>query len=66
MVKDILKFKDQLSEDEKLISESAYDYCQNELMPRIKHANRNETFEKEIYKEFGACLLYTSPSPRDS
>ena len=30
MVKDILKFKDQLSEDEKLISESAYDYCQNE------------------------------------
>ena len=61
MVKDILKFKDQLSEDEKLISESAYDYCQNELMPRIKHANRNETFEKEIYKEFGAMGFLGAP-----
>ena len=61
MVKDILKFKDQLSGDEKLISESAYDYCQNELMPRIKHANRNETFEKEIYKEFGAMGFLGAP-----
>ncbi|MDA9611451.1 acyl-CoA dehydrogenase [Gammaproteobacteria bacterium] len=61
MVKDILKFKDQLSGDEKLISESAYDYCQNELMSRIKHANRNETFDKEIYKEFGSMGFLGAP-----
>jgi glutaryl-CoA dehydrogenase len=61
MVKDILKFKDQLSGDEKLISESANDYCQNELMSRIKHANRNETFDKEIYKEFGSMGFLGAP-----
>jgi len=61
MIKDILKFKNELSGDEKLISESAYDYCQNELMPRIKHANRNETFDKEIYKEFGSMGFLGAP-----
>ena len=61
MVKDILKFKDQLSGDEKSISESANDYCQNELMSRIKHANRNETFDKEIYKEFGSMGFLGAP-----
>ena len=30
-------------------------------MPRIKHANRNETFEKEIYKEFGAMGFLGAP-----
>ena len=61
-IKDILLFDEQLTEEELIVQKSARDYCQKELMPRIIDANRNETFDKGIYKD---CLLYTSPSPRD-
>ena len=50
---DILLFDQQLSEEEISIQNSARDYCQSELMPRILEANRNETFDKNIYKEMG-------------
>ena len=51
--KDILLFDDQLTEDELSIKNSAHDYCQDKLMPRILEANRNEIFDKEIYQEMG-------------
>ena len=47
---DILIFDDQLSEEEIIIQKSARDYCQSELMPRILLDNRNEVFDKNIYK----------------
>ena len=58
---DILLFDDQLSEEELIIKKSARDYCQSELMPRILDANRNEIFDKAIYKEMGSLGFLGAP-----
>ena len=58
---DILLFDQQLSEEELSIQNSARDYCQSELMPRILEANRNETFDKNIYKEMGEMGFLGAP-----
>ena len=46
-------FRNQLSEDERLIMDSARAYCQDKLMPRILEGNRNETFDRDIMTELG-------------
>lgn len=43
----------QLTEDERLIRDSARDYAQDKLQSRVLMANRNETFDREIMNEFG-------------
>jgi len=58
---DILLFEEQLSEEELIIHKSAKDYCQNQLLPRIIDANRNETFDKSIYKELGELGFLGAP-----
>ena len=60
-IPDILLFDSQLSEEEISIQKSARDYCQSELMPRILDANRNETFDREIYKEMGSIGFLGAP-----
>ena len=60
-IKDILLFENQLSEEELAVMNSARDYCQKELMPRIIEANRNEVFDKGIYKEMGAMGFLGAP-----
>ncbi len=47
-------FEMQLSEEEKLIRETARRYAQDKLMPRILEANRHETYDLAIFKELGA------------
>lgn len=59
--KDILLFDHQLTEDELSIKNSAHDYCQDKLMPRILEANRNEIFDKEIYQEMGQMGFLGAP-----
>ena len=54
---DILNFDNQLTSEEILIRDSIRDYATNELMPRILDANRNEKFDKSIYKELGELGL---------
>jgi len=51
---DPLRFDDLLSEDERLIRDSARAYCQDKLMPRVLSAHREERFDREIYDEMGA------------
>ncbi|GMH77510.1 hypothetical protein TL16_g07433 [Triparma laevis f. inornata] len=46
-------FESCLSDEERMIRDSARDFCQSELMPRILLANRNESFDRSIMKEFG-------------
>ncbi|WP_442855062.1 acyl-CoA dehydrogenase [Colwellia sp. MT41] len=46
-----------LTEEERLVRDSAHQYCQEKLMPRILLANRHEIFDLEIMKEFGALGL---------
>ena len=59
--KDILLFDNQLSEEELAIMNSARDYCQKELMPTIIDANRNEVFNKSIYKDMGQLGFLGAP-----
>ena len=51
---DPLLFEDQLSDDERMIRDSARAYCQDKLMPRVLEANRFERFDREIMNEMGA------------
>ncbi len=60
-IKDILLFDEQLTDDELSIKNSARDYCQEKLMPRILDANRNEIFDKEIYQEMGQMGFLGAP-----
>ena len=57
---DPLLFEDQLAEDERLVRDSARQYCQDRLMPRILEANRHERFDREIMTELGALGLLGS------
>jgi glutaryl-CoA dehydrogenase len=54
---DALLLEDQLSEEERLVRDSARDYCQDKLMPRVLEANRHERFDREIMNELGALGL---------
>ena len=51
---DPLHLEEQLTEDERMVRDSAHDYCQENLMPRILEANRNEQFDAEILREMGS------------
>ena len=46
--------EEQLSEEESLVRDTARDYAQEQLMPRILEANRHERFDREIMNELGA------------
>ncbi|EKS29152.1 acyl-CoA dehydrogenase [Afipia felis] len=48
---DPLLLEDLLNEDEKLIRDTARDYAQSHLMPRILEANRDESFDRTVMKE---------------
>jgi len=60
-IQDILLLDDQLSDEELSIQKSARDYCQKELMPGILDANRNEAFDKSIYKDMGKLGFLGAP-----
>ena len=46
--------EEELSEDERMVRESARAYCQEKLLPRVIEANRRERFDREILDEMGA------------
>src|ERR1700687_3201172 len=50
---DPLFLGDQLTEEERLIRDSAHGFAQSKLMPRVLEANRKEIFHPEIMREFG-------------
>ena len=58
-------FDSQLSEDERLVRDSAREYAQAKLMPRILEANRNEHFDPEIMTEMGELGLLGSTLPQE-
>jgi glutaryl-CoA dehydrogenase len=49
--------EDQLGEEERLIRDSARDYAQDRLMPRILEANRHELVDRSIFTEMGELGL---------
>jgi glutaryl-CoA dehydrogenase len=55
--KDPFLLHEQLTEEEKMVQNSAHNFCQNELMPGIKEANRHETFDRDIMLKMGELGL---------
>jgi glutaryl-CoA dehydrogenase len=51
----------QLSEEERLIRDTARDYAQEKLLPRIVEANRNETFDRAIMYEMAQLGYLGAP-----
>ena len=62
---DPLLFNDQLTDEERMIRDTARRYCQDKLMPRILEANRNEIFHREIMTEMGALGFLGSTIPEE-
>ncbi|WP_413616510.1 acyl-CoA dehydrogenase [Halomonas cupida] len=54
---DPFRLVDQLSEEERMVQQTAHDYCQDKLMPRVLEANRHERFDREILSEMGELGL---------
>jgi glutaryl-CoA dehydrogenase len=50
---DPLLLEEQLTEDERMIRDSARAYAQGKLAPRIRRAFRDERFDREIMNEMG-------------
>jgi len=57
---DPLLLEDQLSEEERMVRDTARDYAQDKLMPRILEANRHETFDRDVFTEMGELGLLGS------
>ena len=49
--------RDQLTDEERMVTDSARQFFQNELMPGIIEANRNEKFDRNIMRQMGEMGL---------
>ncbi len=54
---DPMLLEQQLSTEERMVRDSARNYCQAQLMPRVLEANRHEHFHREIMSEMGELGL---------
>jgi len=62
---DPLLLDGQLSSEERMVRDSAHEYCQDKLMSRVKEGFRNETFDRAIMTEMGALGLLGSTLPEE-
>ena len=60
---DPLLLEEQLSADERMVRDTARNYAQDKLMPRVVSANRQERFDREIMNEFGALGMLGATLP---
>ena len=54
-----------LSEDERMVRDTAHAYCQDKLKPRAIKANRTECFDREIMTEMGELGLLGATIPEE-
>ena len=57
---DPLLLEDLLTEDERMVRDTARQYAQDRLMPRVRDAFRHEKFDRSIMKELGELGLLGS------
>ncbi len=62
---DPFRLDDQLSEEERMLRESAQAYAHQKLQPRIKKAYRDETVDLDIFREMGDMGLLGSTIPEE-
>jgi len=62
---DPFRLTDQLTEDERLIADSARAYAQEKLQPRVTQAFQNEETDPEIFREMGEMGLLGTTIPEE-
>jgi glutaryl-CoA dehydrogenase len=62
---DPLRFDDQLTEDERMIAESARAYAQDKLMPRVTRAYADEETDAGMFREMGDMGLLGITVPEE-
>ncbi len=55
----------QLSEEERMVRDTAFQYCQDKLLPRIQDAFRNEKTDPSIFREMGELGLLGPTIPSE-
>jgi glutaryl-CoA dehydrogenase len=58
---DPLLLEAQFTGEERMIRDTARQYAQEKLAPRIRDWNRNETFDREVMREMGALGFLGAP-----
>jgi len=54
---DPLNLDAQLTEEERMVRDTARDYCQDKLLSRVQEAFRHESFDRDIMTEMGSLGL---------
>ena len=62
---DPLLLEDELTEEERLVRDTARDYAQSQLQPRVLTAFREDRFDREIMTEMGALGLLGATIPEE-
>lgn len=62
---DALRFNDQLSEDERMLSDAARSFANDKLAPRIIRAYAEETVAPELFREMGNAGLLGVTVPEE-
>ncbi|MBM3609593.1 MAG: acyl-CoA dehydrogenase, partial [Alphaproteobacteria bacterium] len=62
---DALLLEDQLSEEERMIRDTARDFAQSELLPRVIEAYNNETMDRTAIPQMGALGLLAVTLPEE-
>ena len=62
---DPLFLDDQLTEEERMVRETAHAYAQEKLLPRITSAFRHETTDPAVFPEMGALGLLGATIPQE-
>ena len=62
---DVLLLREQLADEERMIWDTAHQFAQNQLKPRILNAFRNEFTDPAIFKEMGQLGLLGATLPAE-
>src|ERR1700685_3485859 len=62
---DPLDLEGELTEEERMVRDTAHDYAQEKLFPRVIAANRDEHYDPAVAREMGALGLLGSTIPQE-
>ena len=62
---DPFQLDQQLTDDERMIRDAAYEYCQGKLMPRVQDMFRHEKTDASIFREMGELGLLGPTIPTE-
>ncbi len=62
---DPLHLDSQLTDTERMVRDTARDYCQEKLLPRVQHAFRHEQTDRAIFNEMGELGLLGPTIPEE-